>query len=201
MSRVFVAVETALDRQVVIKVLPPELGAGVNVERFRREIQLAAKLQHPHIVPLLAAGAADGLLFYTMPFIEGESLRATPHAPGRAAGRRGDPHSRRRGRCAGVRARARSGASRHQAGQRAALAASTRWSPTSASPRRCPPPRDAASLTSIGVALGTPAYMAPEQAAADPNTDHRADIYALGVVAYEMLTGHAPFQRQGPRSR
>src|SRR4029077_20152742 len=74
-SRVFVATETALDRQVVIKVLPPDLAAGLNVERFRREIQLAAKLQHPHIVPLLSAGAADGLLYYTMPLIEGESLR------------------------------------------------------------------------------------------------------------------------------
>ncbi|HEY6948162.1 MAG TPA: serine/threonine-protein kinase, partial [Gemmatimonadales bacterium] len=76
MSRVYLAEETALGRQVVIKVLPPELAAGINVERFRREIQLAAKLQHPHVVPLLATGRAGDLLFYTMPFIEGESLRA-----------------------------------------------------------------------------------------------------------------------------
>src|SRR5919199_245303 len=75
-GRVFAATEIALDRQVVIKVLPPELTAEVNVERFRREIQFAAKLQHPHVVPLLAAGTADGLLYYTMPFVEGESLRA-----------------------------------------------------------------------------------------------------------------------------
>src|SRR5580765_1355436 len=76
MSRAFVATEIALDRQVVIKVLPPDLAAGLNVDRFRREIRLAAKLQHPHIVPLLSAGAAGGLLYYTMPLIEGESLRA-----------------------------------------------------------------------------------------------------------------------------
>src|SRR2546428_6419727 len=75
MGRVFVATETALDRPVVIKVLPPDLAAGLSVERFRREIQLAAKLQHPHIVPLLSAGAVEGLLYYTMPLIEGESLR------------------------------------------------------------------------------------------------------------------------------
>ena len=75
MSRVFLAEETRLGRQVVIKVLPPEMGAGVNVERFEREIQLAARLQHPHIVPLLTAGAAGDLLYYVMPFIEGESLR------------------------------------------------------------------------------------------------------------------------------
>ncbi|MDH5315747.1 MAG: protein kinase, partial [Gemmatimonadota bacterium] len=76
MSRVFLATEVELERQVVIKVLPPEMGAGVNQDRFRREIQLAAKLQHSHIVPLLTAGASGDLLYYVMPFIEGESLRA-----------------------------------------------------------------------------------------------------------------------------
>ena len=76
MSRVFLANEVALDRKVVIKVLPPEMSAGVSVERFQREIQLAAKLQHPHIVPLLTAGSHDNLLYYVMPYIEGESLRA-----------------------------------------------------------------------------------------------------------------------------
>lgn len=76
MSRGFLAEEAALGRKVVVKVLPPELSAGLNIDRFRREIQLAASLQHPHIVPLLAAGQADGLLYYTMPLVEGESLRA-----------------------------------------------------------------------------------------------------------------------------
>ena len=75
MSRVFLAEETRLSRQVVIKVLPPEMGAGVNVERFEREIRLAARPQHPHIVPLLTAGASGDLLYYIMPFIAGESLR------------------------------------------------------------------------------------------------------------------------------
>jgi serine/threonine-protein kinase len=76
MSRVFVADETALGRKVVVKVLPPELAAGVSVDRFKREIQVAARLQHPHIVPVLSAGETDGLPFYTMPFVEGASLRA-----------------------------------------------------------------------------------------------------------------------------
>src|SRR5690349_24903751 len=79
MSRVFLATERALGRTVVVKVLPPDLAAGVNRERFRREIQLAARLQHPHIVPLLSAGEASGSLWYTMPFIEGESLRQRAH--------------------------------------------------------------------------------------------------------------------------
>src|ERR1700754_2215373 len=76
MSRVFVAVDKSLGRKVVVKVLPPDLAAGVNRERFRREIQVAAQLQHPHIVPLLSAGEQGDLLWYTMPYIEGESLRA-----------------------------------------------------------------------------------------------------------------------------
>src|SRR5438552_13012598 len=76
MSRVFVARESALDRLVVVKVLPPEMSAAVSVERFKREIALAAKLQHPHIVPVLSAGDVGGVPFYTMPFVEGESLRA-----------------------------------------------------------------------------------------------------------------------------
>src|SRR5687768_17197801 len=76
MSRVFLAEEAALGRKVVVKVLPPDLAAGVNVDRFRREIQVSAKLQHPHIVPVLSTGVTGGVPYYTMPFVEGESLRA-----------------------------------------------------------------------------------------------------------------------------
>ena len=76
MSRVFVATETALGRKVVVKVLSPELTAGVNIDRFKREILVAAQLQHPHIVPVLSTGATDGLPYYTMPFVDGESVRA-----------------------------------------------------------------------------------------------------------------------------
>ena len=74
MSRVFVAEEIALGRRIVVKVLPPELAEGLSAERFAREMQLAARLQHPHIVPLLSTGAGAGLVYYTMPFVEGESL-------------------------------------------------------------------------------------------------------------------------------
>src|SRR5688572_10994688 len=76
MSRVFVAHEASLGRKVVVKVLPPDMAAAVNIDRFRREIQLAAQLQHPHIVPLLSAGETQGLPYFTMPFVKGESLRA-----------------------------------------------------------------------------------------------------------------------------
>ena len=76
MSRVYVAEETAFGRRVVVKLLSPELVAGVNLDRFKREIQVAAKLQHPHIVPVISAGESNGLPYYTMPYVEGESLRA-----------------------------------------------------------------------------------------------------------------------------
>ena len=76
MSRVFVAHEASLGRKVVVKVLPPEMSADVSIDRFRREILLAAQLQHPHIVPLLAAGDTNGLPYFTMPYVRGESLRA-----------------------------------------------------------------------------------------------------------------------------
>jgi TolB-like protein/tetratricopeptide (TPR) repeat protein/tRNA A-37 threonylcarbamoyl transferase component Bud32 len=193
MSRVFVAEETSLGRKVVVKVLPPDLAATVNVERFRREIQLAARLQHPHIVPVLSSGVSDGLPFYTMPFIEGESLRAR-------LSRVGKLDVAEATRILRDVLTALSYAHEHSVvhrdikpenilltgpfavvtdfGVAKALSAST---------------AGGASITTVGVVLGTPAYMAPEQAAGDPATDHRADIYAIGAVAYEMLCGERLF--------
>ena len=192
MSRVFLAEEVELARKVVVKVLPPDMAAGLNAERFRREIQMAASLQHPHIVPLIASGRAGDIVWYTMPFIEGESLRAKlareRELPIGEAVRilrdvsdalsyahdHGVVHRDIKpdnvlitGRHAVV----------TDFGVAKAVSASTGES----------------SLTSVGVALGTPAYMSPEQASADPNVDHRADIYSLGAMAYEMLSGQPPF--------
>jgi serine/threonine-protein kinase len=196
MSRVFVAMEAALSRRVVVKVLPPERTYGVNVDRFRREIQVAAQLQHPHIVPVLNAGDADGLLYYTMPFVVGESLRS------RLAGRRdplpiGDAVRILRDVASGL-------AFAHQlgivhrdikpdnvllAGDSAALAdfGIAKALSAAAGPD--------AALTTAGVTLGTPAYMAPEQAMGDDRMDHRADLYSLGAMAYELLAGEPPFPR------
>jgi tetratricopeptide (TPR) repeat protein len=192
MSRVFLAEEVELGRKVVIKVLPPEMGAGVNVDRFRREIQLAARLQHPHIVPLLTAGASGDLLYYVMPFIEGESLRA------KLARERELPIPEALRILRDV-LDALAYAHGHQVVHRDIKPDNVLLSGQHALVTDFGVAKAVAestgkqTLTSLGVALGTPAYMAPEQATADPYTDHRADIYALGAMAYEMVSGRPPF--------
>jgi serine/threonine protein kinase len=195
MSRVFLAHERALGRKVVVKVLLPELAAGVNVERFRREIQLAAQLQHPHIVPLLSAGEADGLPYFIMPFVTGESLRTR-------IAREGEFPIAETVRILRDVVSALAYAHAYGVVHRdvkpdnvllsGGVAVVTDFGVAKAVTASAGTPGHT-GLTSMGVALGTPAYMAPEQATASPNTDHRADIYALGIVAYEMLTGAPPF--------
>jgi tetratricopeptide (TPR) repeat protein len=201
MSRVFVAEETALRRKVVVKVLPPELTAGVNVERFNREILLAAKLQHPNIVQVLTAGETNGLPYYTMPLVEGESLRArlvranalsiteavsVLKDVARAlayAHERGIVHRDIKpdnvlltGGAATV----------TDFGIAKAISASRTQGSTE-------------TLTQIGTSIGTPTYMSPEQAAGDPTTDHRTDIYSFGCMAFELLAGQPPFNEKTPR--
>jgi TolB-like protein/Flp pilus assembly protein TadD/tRNA A-37 threonylcarbamoyl transferase component Bud32 len=192
MSRVFVAQERALGRKVVVKVLPPELAAGVSIDRFRREIQLAASLQHPHIVPLLAAGQAENLLYYTMPLIEGESLRAKLAREGGLP----IPEAMRILReVVDALAYAHAHGVVHRDIKPDNVLISTNHAVVTdfGVAKAISEATGEASLTSVGVALGTPAYMAPEQASADPHVDHRADIYSTGALAYEMLTGRPPF--------
>ena len=201
MSRVFLAEDTALGRKIVVKVLPPELTAGVNVERFNREILLAAKLQHPHIVPVHTAGAMDGLPWFTMPFVEGESLRArlergTALSITETVGLLRDV------------AKALAYAHEHGIVHRdikpdnvlltggSATVADFGIAKAISASRN-----DGATqgLTQVGTSIGTPAYMSPEQAAGDPETDHRADLYSFGCLAYEMLAGRPPFVEKSPR--
>jgi eukaryotic-like serine/threonine-protein kinase len=195
MSRVFVAEDSSLGRNVVVKVLPAEFAGSVSLARFQREISLAARLQHPHIVPLLAAGETDGLPYYTMPFVEGESLRAKL---ARGELPVGETVSILRDVARALEFAHSKGVTHRDIKPDNVLLAGTSAVVTDFGVAKAlSDATDSGPLTSVGVALGTVGYMAPEQAAADPSTDSRADIYSLGAMAYEMLAGHPPFAGRG----
>lgn len=201
MSRVFLAEESRLRRKVVVKVLSPELAAGISAERFEREIQLAASLMQANIVPVLSTGESGGLPYYTMPFVEGESLRSRLMRDG------GIPLGEVPGILRDV---ARALAYAHDRGVvhrdikpdnvlvsgGAAVVTDFGIAKAIAAARG---EGAGATLTQFGTSIGTPAYMAPEQAAGDPLVDHRADIYALGCMAYELLSGQPPFAGRTPQ--
>ena len=192
MSRVFVATDRILGRKIVIKVLSPELTAEVNRGRFRREMQVAAQLQHPHIVPLLSAGEQNDLLYFTMPFIKGESLKTAIVKDGGMSvaevvrflyhvGEALDyAHE------AGIVHRDIKPANILRSGSYALITDFGVAKALNAA-------MSAQAMTSTGMAIGTPAYMAPEQLAGDAAADHRIDIYAVGLLAYELLAGKSPF--------
>ncbi|HTS89316.1 MAG TPA: protein kinase, partial [Gemmatimonadales bacterium] len=198
MATVYLALDLRHDRKVAVKVLRPELAATLGPDRFLREIRIAAQLQHPHILPLLDSGEADGFLYYVMPYIEGESLRDRVAEKGelpiaettRLLRDVVDALSYAHGR--GVVHRDIKPDNIMLSGRHAlVMDFGVAKAVSEATGRQ--------TLTTVGVALGTPAYMAPEQAAADPHVDHRADLYAVGVMGYELLTGRPPFTGVTPQ--
>src|ERR1044071_9814668 len=203
MSRVFLARDRALDRHIVIKILPPELAAEVNRDRFRREIQLAARLHHPHIVPLFTAAEEGGLLYYTMPYIDGESLKEQL-----ASGRRFSISETVEILLDVTDALANA----HRAGvvhrdikpanvlRESGHAVVTDFGVAKALSSALGQSQAVPAMPTSGLAIGTPAYMAPEQLAGEASADHRVDLYALGLLGYELLTGHAPFRAPSPQA-
>ncbi len=201
MSRTYLVREDALNRQVVVKILAPELLAGISVERFRREVLLAAQLQHPHVVPVLQSGDVDGIPWFTMPYVDGDSLRMRLAKGGTGIGEA----------ISILRDVARALAYAHARGivHRDIKPDNVLLSSGSATvtdfgiakainAARTDGGMTGESLTQVGTSIGTPAYMSPEQAAGDPATDHRADLYAYGVMAYELLAGRTPFVASSP---
>ena len=195
---VYRAIDRRHDRPVAVKVFRPGAGAELGPDRFLREIQLAAGLQHPHILPVYDSGAADGTLFYVMPYVEGESLRQRL-ARGRlpvdealriarqVADALGFAHAR------GVVHRDIKPENILLEGRHAVVAD---FGVALAVER---PPGDG-RITSVGLVVGSPAYMSPEQASGDAAVDGRSDIYSLGCVLYEMLAGEPPFPGPSPRA-
>ena len=195
MAKVYVADDPALGRRVVVKVLAPDLAAGVDIDRFKREIQVAGSLHHPRIVPVLSAGqSGDELLYYTMPFIEGESLRALIDRERQLSLDQALAITRD---VAEALEYAHTQNIVHRdikpdnilIERESGRAVVTDFGIARAIERAA----DISTVTSTGFTLGTPTYMSPEQAGAEKEIDGRSDIYSLGCVLYEMLAGTPPF--------
>ena len=191
MATVYLAEDLKHHRKVAVKVLRPELGASIGVERFLREIEITANLNHPHILPLLDSGAADGFLFYVMPYVEGESLRdrlsrerqlpidEAVKIAGEVADALGFAHQR-------------NVIHRDIKPENILLEAGHAVVADLGIARAIGEARED-RLTETGLAVGTPAYMSPEQASGESELDGRSDLYSLGCVLFEMLAGEPPF--------
>jgi serine/threonine-protein kinase len=198
MATVYLARDLKHDRRVALKVLRPELSAALGPERFSREIRFVAQFNHPHILSLYDSGEIEGFLYFVMPFVEGESLRdrlarekQLPVADAirilkEVADALAYSHAR------GVVHRDIKPGNVLLSGRHAVVTDFGVAKAVSASATRD-------TMTTVGLAVGTPHYMAPEQAMGAGDIDHRADIYALGILAYEMITGRTPFEAKTPQ--
>jgi hypothetical protein len=197
MATVYLAEDLKHGRTVAIKVLHPELAASVGGDRFLREIEIAASLEHPHILSLIDSGQADGLFYYVMPYVEGESLRD------RLARERQLPIEEAI-RITGEVADGLGYAHRQGVVHRDIKPANIMLSENHALIADFGVARavgaEGQGLTSTGLAVGTPAYMSPEQASGTEEVDARSDLYALGCMLYEMLAGEPPLLGPTPQA-
>jgi serine/threonine-protein kinase len=197
MATVYLAEDLKHNRRVALKVLRPELAAALGHERFVREIEIAAQLQHPHILPLFDSGEADGFLYYVMPFVDGESLRERLTREGQVpiaeAVRilREVVDALAHAHASGVVHRDIKPDNVMLSGRHAVV--------TDFGVAKAVSAAGSDKLTTVGMALGTPTYMSPEQAMGETNLDQRADIYSVGALAYELFTGHPPFEKPTPQ--
>ena len=198
MATVYLAHDLKHEREVAIKVLREDLSASLGAGRFLREIKIAAQLQHPHILPLLDSGEAQGFLFFVMPYIKGQSLRER-------LAREGELPVHEAVRLLTEVVDALVEAHEHGVVHRDIKPDNVMLSGRHALvtdfgvAKAISEATGRNTVTTLGVAVGTPTYMSPEQAAADPHVDHRSDIYSVGVMAYEMLSGRPPFTGSTPQ--
>jgi Tol biopolymer transport system component len=198
MATVYLAHDLKHGRDVAVKVVHPVLASALGPERFLREIEIAAQLHHPHIVPLYDSGAADGILYYVMPYEAGLSLRQRLARDGPLPLE--DAVLVLRDVCDALAHAHERGIIHRDIKPDNVLLTGRHAMVTDFGVAKAATDANARSaVTGAGILLGTPAYMAPEQIAADPRIDHRADIYAIGVLAYELLAGRPPFTGDAPQ--
>jgi len=209
-AKVFLAIERALDRPVVLKVLAPEATVGVDGERFRREILIAARLQHPHLVPLLQAGTVNAeagdraMRWFSMPYVEGQTLREQLQRRERFALADGLRLLRELA-SALMYAHARGVVHRDIKPENILFSGDAAMIADFGVAKALDDASDGAlksgkRVTTVSMTLGTPAYMSPEQINRAPMVDHKADIYAFGCLAYELFAGHPPLERESLRA-
>src|SRR5262245_36978822 len=198
MGRVYLAEDLKHDRRVALKVLESHLGGGLGVERFLREVSIVAKLVHPNIVPLYDSGEFDGQLYYVMPYIEGQNLRQQLKKESRLPL---DRALKLAVELADALAYAHGEGLIHRdiKPENILLHADHALIADFGIARAVDLAGDE-HVTSQGIAIGTPAYMSPEQACGEPHLDGRSDIYSLACVVYEMVAGEPPFSGGTPQS-